>query len=207
MSKRTDSKSLRLPPPEIQTYQKPSRSNFKVQSDSMKQIINDRCAWFVLLKKKKKTHKKSKQNAFFNQNKTKPIFEGILFFKATNSTKTSKSLSCCQFGAFQRDVCTRLTSCLRQVITSQPDQVVSLMHTSSLKAPCWQQLSNLFVFILFVALKKRIPWKMCIMSWFVWLKSVLLPFCVYLIVFSEHRQPTLFQIFFFRAVKHGEVRK
>ena len=37
----------------------------------------------------------------------------------------------------------------------------------------WQQLGDLFVFLLFVALKKRIHSNLCILSCFVWLKSVL----------------------------------
>ena len=43
-----------------------------------------------------------------------------------------------------------------------------------LEEPNWQQLSYLFVFVLIVALKKRIPSNICILSCFVWLKSVLL---------------------------------
>ena len=42
-----------------------------------------------------------------------------------------------------------------------------------LEAPSWQQLSDWFVFVLFVALKKRIPLKICTLSCFVCEKSVL----------------------------------
>ena len=31
------------------------------------------------------------------------IFEGILFFKAANNTKTNKPLGCCQLGASKKD--------------------------------------------------------------------------------------------------------
>ena len=54
------------------------------------------------LKKKKgsKTHDRANRT-LFNQTKQDRMqfFEGIFFFKATNNTKTNKSLSCCQLGA------------------------------------------------------------------------------------------------------------
>ena len=91
------------------------------------------------------------------------FFEGIFFFKATNNTKTNKSLSCCQLGAsifffffsviFFQNAGSQL--CFRFFL---------------------QRLSYFFVFVLFVALKKRIPSKICILSCFICLKSVLLKF-------------------------------
>ena len=62
-----------------------------------------------------------------------------------------------------------------------------------LKGPNRHQLSYLFVFVLFVALKKRIPWKMCTLS-FVYFKSVLFKLLCACDRFSECRQSTLFQI-------------
>ena len=71
---------------------------------------------------------------------------------------------------------------------------VSLTHTL-LEVPIWQPSSYVFVFVLFVALKKRIPSKICVRSCFVWLKSVLFNFlsvfdlsvcCLYLL----HLAPT-----------------
>ena len=56
-----------------------------------------------------------------------------------------------------------------------------------LEAPNWQQLSDLFAFVLFVALKKRIPWKMCILSRFLWSKSVLFNLlCIFYLFFSQN---------------------
>ena len=54
----------------------------------------------AVLKNWSKTQRRLNRT-FFNQTKQDwmQIFEGILFFKATNSTKPNKSLSCCQLGA------------------------------------------------------------------------------------------------------------
>ena len=55
-----------------------------------------------------KTHKKRSNRTLLNQTKQDRvrIFEGILFFKATNNTKTTKLLPA---GFFKENVCTRLT--------------------------------------------------------------------------------------------------
>ena len=74
------------------------------------------------------------------------IFEGILFFKATNNTKTNKlaAASWC----FQKYVC----------------EILEGLTHILLEAPNWQQLSDLFVIVLFVALQKRIPLKTVTLS-------------------------------------------
>ena len=51
-------------------------------------------------KKKKKTTKEDRMQ----------IFEGILFFKVTNTTKTKKSLICCQLGSCRRKSAPQLTA-------------------------------------------------------------------------------------------------
>ena len=64
--------------------------------------------FFFLLKIVSETHKRLKRT-LLNQTKQDrmQIFQGI-FFKATNSTNTNKSLCCCQLGASRR-MCARLT--------------------------------------------------------------------------------------------------
>ena len=57
--------------------------------------------------------------------------------------------------------------------------------------PNWQQLSYLFVFVLFVALKKRIPSKMCLLSCLVWLKSVLFSLLCVFDPFFSPRMPAV----------------
>ena len=49
-----------------------------------------------------------------------------------------------------------------------------------LEAPNWQQLSDLFAFVLFVASNKRILSKVCILSWFVLVQKVCLTFHMFL---------------------------
>ena len=58
-----------------------------------------------------KTHKRLNRT-LVNQRKQDrmQIFEGILFFKATNNIKTNQSHSCCQMGASGR-MCQRCSTC------------------------------------------------------------------------------------------------
>ena len=58
---------------------------------------------------KSKTHRRLNRMLFNQtmQDRMK-LFEGILFFKATNYTKTNKSLSCCQLGTFRKILIARL---------------------------------------------------------------------------------------------------
>ena len=58
-----------------------------------------------------------------------------------------------------------------------------------------RKVSDLFVFLLFVATEKKIFSKIAIQCFFVWLKSVLLNSCVFLDLSSERRQSTLSQVF------------
>ena len=75
---------------------------------------------------------------------TMPVFEGILLFKPTSNVKKNnkKNPSCCQFGS------------------SKTKGALIL-----LEEPNRQQL--LFVFVLFMALKNKIPSKICVPSCFV----------------------------------------
>ena len=88
------------------------------------------------------------------------IFEEILFSKATNNAKANKSLIYCQLG-FCRKKCTRDPRLAGGSVHDTQSRTHFLQQ--ELK---WQRINELFVFVLFVALKKRIPSKMCILSCF-----------------------------------------
>ena len=114
------------------------------------------------------------------QNNRTRIFEGILFLEAISNTKTNKSLICCQLG-----------SCRRKWVETESRAQFFL------REPNWQHISDLFVFVLFVALKTTIPSEIRILSCFVWLNNVLFNlFCVFYPFFQNAGSQSCFRFIF-----------
>ena len=90
-------------------------------------------------KKAKKRTKGSRDHFLIRQNKTMQIFEGIFFFKATNKKKHKQLLP----------------------VVRQTRAHIRLEEAKR------QQLSYMFVFVLIVAVKKKIPSQICVLSCFV----------------------------------------
>ena len=105
-----------------------------------------------VLKEDPKTHRRLKRMLFNQTNKTGCNFcccwWNLIFQSYTYNTKTTDSLIFCQLTC---------RSC-----------ALFLPQESN-----WQKISELFLFVLCVALKKRISSKMWILSCFVWLKIIL----------------------------------
>ena len=133
--------------------------------------------WLPASRKKIKNTRKVKQSAFLLL---------LLLFNLTEQDNTTfrwnpllqsheqyKSKKLPVIGFFQKAVCTRLAcprqSCAHFLLEEPNRQRAHIL----VEEPNGQQQSYLFVFVWFLALKKRIPSEIGKLSCFVWLKSVL----------------------------------
>ena len=74
----------------------------------------------------------------------------------------------------------------------------SALSLSLLEEPNWQQLSYLFAF----GFEEQIPSKICILSYFVWLYTVMFNLLYVFDLFSERRQSAVSDLFMLK--KHWE---